>query len=197
MPHPFRRNEVIHAFWRGVGFRRPPTPSDGSVPCSFYGCVRGFWPLRQRRQRRALGDSRRWGSSSDEVDGHHAKASSNQRVSTPWISSSSPPPSPPDSRIPTTPPVSLPPGILAPPASDFGGTLTGFRPVDCPVRLRVDDAFSCLREDDEGWVDGGRSQLSCSDRLPWSPTCTPPASRLQRFLKKSPRRSHEKALGSD
>ena len=43
MPHPFRRNEVIHAFWRGVGFRRPPTPSDGSVPCSFHGCVRGFW----------------------------------------------------------------------------------------------------------------------------------------------------------
>ena len=136
--------------------------------------------------------SRRWGSSSDEVDCHHAKASSNQRVSTPWISSSSPPPSPPDSRIPTTSPVSLPAGILAPPASDFGGTLTGFRAVDCPVRLRVDD---------EGWVDGGRSQLSCSasiaDRLPWSPTCTPPASHLQRFLKKSPRRSHEKALGCD
>ena len=28
------------------------------------------------------------------------------------------------------------------------------RAVDCPLRLRVDDAVSGIREDDEGWVDG-------------------------------------------
>ena len=37
-------------------------------------------------------------------------------------------------------------------SSDTGGA--GFRTIDCPLRLRVDDAFSCPRQEDEGWVDG-------------------------------------------
>ena len=75
----------------------------------------------------------------------------------------------------------------------------GIRAVDCPVRLRVDYAFSCLREDDEGWVDGWRSQLSCSVSRQatlgsdlYSAREPPPEKQ-----KKSPRHSNEKALGSD
>ena len=59
----------------------------------------------------------------------------------------------PDVRVPTTPPVSLPPCSQSPPASDDDMSLTGFRPVDCPSRLRVDDAFECNREDDRDWCD--------------------------------------------
>ena len=57
-------------------------------------------------------DSRGWRSSSDDED-HH----SSRRVPTPWVSSSSQPPPSPDVRVPTTPPVCLPPGFQSPPAT--------------------------------------------------------------------------------
>ena len=43
----------------------------------------------------------------------------------------------------TIPPVRLPPGFQSPSTSDADSTLAGFRAVDCPLRRRVDDAFSC------------------------------------------------------
>ena len=77
---------------------------------------------------------------------------------------------PPDSRIPTTPPVSLPPGIQSPFAQDADNSSAGFRAVDCPMRLRVEDALSCRREDDSDWFDAWRVQLCCQasrrDALP-------------------------------
>ena len=117
----------------------------------------------------------------------------------PWVSSSSQPPPPRDVRVPTTAPVSPPPGIQSPPASDVVDTsLSGFRSVDCPFRLRVDDAFSCLREDDKDWIDGWRAQLSCSASrhasvLTHLHTDQEPA---PEFLQQSPRRSLGPALGS-
>ena len=58
--------------------------------------------------------------------------------------------------MPTAPPDSLPPGFQSPPASDADSSLAGFRQVDCPLRLRVDDAFSSYQEDDSNWdIDGG------------------------------------------
>ena len=209
MPHPFRRNEVIHTFWKGE--RQPGVwgagvlPHPGMVPCfaASTGAPVGSGdaalaaPVATAEASPQRG-SRGWGvffrrgrllpclCLQHSARGHTVDL---EQLSTSVASG----------RIPTTPPVSLPPGILAPPASDIGGTLTGFRAVDCPVRLRVDYAFSCLREDDEGWVDGWRSQLS------WS------ASRQATLVsdlysarephpekqKKSPRHSHEKDLGSD
>ena len=66
MPHPFRRNEVIHTFWKGE--RQPGVwglasshPRDGS--CFAASRVRPLAlvmqrrPLQQRRQRRALGEA--------------------------------------------------------------------------------------------------------------------------------------------
>ena len=38
------------------------------------------------------------------------------------------------------------------------------RPVGCPLRLRVDDAFGCFRGDDTDWINGWRTQLSCSPK---------------------------------
>ena len=80
---------------------------------------------------------------------YQGTGSSSQRRPTPWSSCSSQPPPPPDHRVPTTPPAGFP----WPPASDADSSLTGFRPVDCPFRLRVDDAFACYREDDKDWID--------------------------------------------
>ena len=64
--------------------------------------------------------------------------------------------------MPTTSPVSLPPGIQSPPATNVDSALSGFRSVDCPLRLRVDGAFACLRDDDEVWIDGWRALSSAS-----------------------------------
>ena len=74
--------------------------------------------------------------------------------------SNSPPPPPPDSRTPTTPPVSLPPGIQKPSASDADLSFAGFRPVDCSLPLRVDDAFSIYRNDSD-WADAWQVGPSC------------------------------------
>ena len=102
-------------------------------------------------------DSHGCGSSSDDDD-HY----SSRRVPTPWVSSSSQPP--PDVRVPTTLPVSLPPGFQSPLASDAHSSLTGYRPVDCPLRLRVDEALLSNREDERNWSDAWRTQQSCSAR---------------------------------
>ena len=63
---------------------------------------------------------------------------------------------------PTSPPVCLPPGFQSPSVSYADSTLTGFRAVDCPLRLRVDDGFACYREDDRDWMNSWRTQQSCS-----------------------------------
>ena len=86
-------------------------------------------------------------SSADE-DEHY----SGNRVATPWVSSSSQLLPPPDERIPTSPNFLLPPGIQSPSVSDADGSLTGLRRVECPLWLRIDDAFSSYREDDRGLV---------------------------------------------
>ena len=74
-------------------------------------------PLQQRRQRRALGEAAETGVFLQR--GRSLPA----RVPTSWISSSASPSPPPDRRIPTTPPVSLPPGVRSPPASGVDSSL--------------------------------------------------------------------------
>ena len=127
MPHPFRRNELIHAFWKEEitqgrgGAGAPPPPGPGFIPCLAASTVTTVGPdgtaptasaaAAEAGSRRG---SRNWGSSSDEDDYYSSK-----RVPAPWISCSSPPPPPPDVRVPATPLVSLPPGIQSPPASDL------------------------------------------------------------------------------
>ena len=91
-----------------------------------------------------------------------------------------------------------PTGQPAPLASDVDSALSGFRSVDCPLRLRVDDAFACLREDDKDWVGGWRTQFSC----PTSRHATLVAHLYAdqepspEFLQQSPRRSPGPALDS-
>ena len=128
-------------------------------------------------------DSQGWGSSSDDDDHYTSR-----RVPTPRVFSSSQPGPPPDDRVPTTPPVSL----------HACRSLTGFRLVNCPLRLRVDEALSSCREGDGDWSDAWRTQQSCSasrhatlishlfaDREP-----------VPEFLDQSPRRSLGLALHS-
>ena len=102
-------------------------------------------------------DNHGWVSFSDDDDHYNSR-----RVPTPWVSSSSEPPPPLDERILTTPTVHQPPGIQSPPAFDADGSLTGFRRVDCPLRLRVDEAVSSYREDDRDWCDAWRTHQLCS-----------------------------------
>ena len=183
--------------------------SPGIVPCnapdaattSVLVAIAATMPVAQgaSAEVRSKRGSHGWGSSSDVDDNYQGASSSGQRLLTPWISCSSQPPPPPDDRVPTTPPVSLPPGFQSPPVSDADSTLTGFRAVDCPLRLRVDDAFACYREDDRDWMDAWRTQQSCSvsrhaalishlfsDREP-----------APEFLDQSPRLSSGPALRSD
>ena len=97
-----------------------------------------------------------WESSPNEEGPPHR-----QLQSAPWITSSLAPPPPPDrSSTPMTPPVRLPPGIQSPLASDADDSLAGVRAVDCPMRLRIDDVFSCYREDDSDWFDAWRHHQS-------------------------------------
>ena len=77
---------------------------------------------------------------------------------------------PPDSRLPTTPPVSLLPGLW-PCACDADSSLAGFRAVECTLRFRVEDACSCYREDDSDWVDAWRVQLSFPVDTPLAHQC--------------------------
>ena len=106
--------------------------------------------------------SQGWGSSSDEGDSDQCTSSTSQRFPSPWVCSSSQPPPHLDVRLPTTPPVSLLPGLSRVLPRMPTARSLACRPVDCPLRLRVDDAFGCLREDVKDWFDWWRSQLSCS-----------------------------------
>ena len=78
----------------------------------------------------------------------------------PIISSSFPPPPRHESRI-LTKPVSMPPGIRSPSASDADHSCADFRPVDCSMPFRVDDAFSFYGENDSDWGDAWHVQPSC------------------------------------
>ena len=104
----------------------------------------------------------------------------------------------PDVRVSTTPPVILPPGIQSPPASVVDSSFCGFRSVDCPLRLRVDDALAFRREDDKDWVDGWRAQLSCSAsrRATLVTHLYTDQELAPEFLQQSLRRSLGPALGS-
>ena len=68
----------------------------------------------------------------------------------------------PDERIPTTPNVQLLPGIQSLSSSDADGSLSGFRQVDCSLRLRIDEALSSYREDDGDWYDAWHTHQPCS-----------------------------------
>ena len=152
-------------------------------------------PLAQRASAGASPkrNSQGWRSSSDDDD-----HDSSQRIPRPWISCSSQPPPSPDG-VPTTPPARLPPGFQSPPVSDADGSLTGLRQVDCPLRLRVDEAFASYREDDRDGNDAWGTEQSCSasrhvtlishlfaDREP-----------APEFMEQSPRRFPGPALRSD
>ena len=71
-------------------------------------------------------------------------------------------PPPPLDRCSTPPtlPGRLQHGILSPPASDADDSLAGFRAADCPMRPRIDDVFSCHRDDDGDWFEAWRDQQS-------------------------------------
>ena len=159
LPHPFEPDTRVQMWWqedrdpgvRGAGVPPPPTVTpvaSGASSKRDRGAYAGASPKR---------GSHGWGSSSDDDD-HN----SSRRVPTPWVSSSSQPLPPPDDRMPTTPAVHLPPGIQSPPASDADGSLTGFCSVDCPLRLRVDEALSSYRENDRDWSDAWHTHQSCS-----------------------------------
>ena len=107
-------------------------------------------------------DNQGRGSSYDDGGNSQGTGSGGQRLLTSWNSYSSQPPSPLDDRVPTTPPVTLPPGFQSPTVSDAESSSSGFRTFDCPMRLRVDDAFACYREDDRDWMDAWRTHQSCS-----------------------------------
>ena len=141
LPHPYepgvrvreRKTEI-----RGTG--APPS-------CTIIQGASGVCPWR---------GSQGWGSSTDE-DEHYSR----NRVATPWVSSSSQPPPPPAERIPRL----LSNFLLA---SIHHQLLTqiavwlGFRTVDCPLRLRTDEAFSTFRDDDKDWRDAWHTHQPCS-----------------------------------
>ena len=82
-------------------------------------------------------------SSSGDGDTHHASASCNQRGAH------------------TMDLVCCQAFIQSTPPSDADSSFAGCRAVDCPMRLRVEDAFSCCREDDSDWFDAWHLKLSC------------------------------------
>ena len=165
LPHPFRHNEIVQMYWKEAcqpgthGAAASALTDCAPVVASGEAVVPAGVTASSSRENNFTGLD--WDSSSGDGDTYHASASNNQRFPTPWISSSSPPPPPPDCRILSTPPVSLPPGIKSPSASDADSSFAGYRAVDCPMRLRVEDAFSCYREDDSDRFDAGRVQLYC------------------------------------
>ena len=173
--HPFQPNVFVQMSWKEE--RQPGGRLE--LPL-FLGCVQMRFP-RCDHDRGAYRDcccgacgpreasagispkcgSQGWGSSSDDDDNYQAACSSGRRLLTPGISCSSQPLPPPDDWVPT-PPGTLPPGFQLSPVSDANSTLTGFRAVDCPLRLRVDDVFVCYCEDDRDWMDAWRTQQSFS-----------------------------------
>ena len=104
--------------------------------------------------------SQGWGSSSDNDDSLRGRR----------LQLSQPPP-PLDDWVPTTPPVSPPPCFQSPPVSIADSAINGFRPIDCALRLRVEDAFDCYREDDRNLL-GKQTGHSHFSRLRRSLTCS-------------------------
>ena len=82
-----------------------------------------------------------------------------------------------------------------PRASDSDSSLTGFHPLDCPLRLRVDDAFACYRGKD--WIDAWGTQQSCSASRHATLASHLYANREPAPEEQSPRRSPGLALRSD
>ena len=196
LPHPLQPNVYVQMWWqeakhpsvRGAGI---PSPSTVTPVISA-----AVVPATQRTSACASPkrDSQGWSSSSHDDD-HN----SSRRVPTPWVSSSSPTSSSASGRsCADPPPIGLPPGFQSP-ASDADSSLTGFRPVDSPLRLRVDEALSSHREDDRDWSDAWRTQQSCSASSHATLISHLFADRGQafEFLDQSIRRSPGPALHSD
>ena len=86
-----------------------------------------------------------------------------------------------------------------PPLTDADGSLTGFRRVNCPLRLRIDEALTSYREDEGDWCDAWRTHQPCSSSRSATLTshryndCEP----APEFLDRSPRPSPGFALQSD
>ena len=157
LPHPFQPNKYVQMFWQEA--RQPGVRETGAPSLILETSLTAL--LMRPRQRfprmpqRCLGSkdfllrstpsaAAKGGASSGDEDNFQGAGSDSQRLSTPWNSSSFQPPFPPDDRVPTTLLVSLPPGFQSPPlVSDADCSFSGLRPVDCPLRTRVDDAFSC------------------------------------------------------
>ena len=131
--------------------------------------------------------SQGWCSSADDADKHQGTGSLSQ------------PPPPRDDLVPTTKLVNLPPGFQSLRSPDADGSLTGFRPVDCPLRLRVDDGFWSDQEDDNDWVDPWRTRPTCSASRHATLVSHLHAFRepTPEFLEQLSRRSPGPALGSD
>ena len=89
--------------------------------------------------------------------------------------------------------------IQSPLASDADSSLTGFRPVGCPLRLRVDEALSSYREYDRDWSDAWRTHQSCSSGRHATLISHFYADREppHEFLEQSPLRSRGPALHSE
>ena len=91
-------------------------------------------------------------------------------------------------------PVILSRGFRSPPASDAACSLAGFRTVDCPLRLRVDDALACYREDDSDWMDAWCVRHYCMASRHATLISHLDREPAPEFLEQSPRRSAGQAL---
>ena len=201
LPHPFQPNVYAQMWWqearhpcvKGTGVPWPPlgsatcmapvaATSEVSMTATAMPEVQGVSAGVSTRR-----GSQGWCSSADDAHKHQGTGSFSQ------------PPPPPVDLVPTTPLVTLPPGFQSLRSPDADGSLTGFRPVDCPQRLRVDDAFWSDQEYDNDWVDPWRTQLSSSASRHATLVSHLYAGRelAPEFLEKSPRRSPGRALGSD
>ena len=123
LPHPFQPNVHVHLLrqegkhpnvsgWRSSPFGNAPSCSLAATSMEAPITTAATVLANQMACAGASlkRDSHGWGSSSDDDD-HY----SSRRVPTPWVSSSSQPPPPLDDRVPTTPPVSAPPGFQSTP----------------------------------------------------------------------------------
>ena len=158
LPHPFLPNEVTQAFWKeerqgragawGAGVSLPP----GSTPCTASGETKQDATASSAEALSSAAEPSRSTATcigldrdpSSGDDGTYQVSKPNgQCRSTSWVPSRPEPPPPSDrSCMPPTPPVCPPPGIQPPPAPDADDSLAGFRAVDCPMRLRIDEVFS-------------------------------------------------------
>ena len=197
-PHPFQPN-VYAQTWetRHPCVKRTGVPPPlGSATCTTPAAATPEAPTTATAMPEVQGvsagvstrrGSQGWCSSADDADKHQGTGSFSQ------------PPPPLDDLVPTTPLVTLPPGFQSLRSPDADGSLIGFRPVDCPQRLRVDDAFWSDQEYDNDCVDPWRTRLSSSASRHATVVSHLYAGRelAPEFLEKSPRRSPGRALGSD